>query len=259
MPLGFAPGDIVALVRDARRGDDDPPPILVTGVRASELARLLAEGGDSGLVRTNGDPGHAAAVVHVAAGAIDAAGAAGLRTATRFGVPTLAVQTAVTTERLPYVLPSDVVAAWGQSEFPMEAIAGALAAALRNEASVFAGRLPVLRLPAVKRRIFEASLSAAVLAGLRGDKSARLPVLSLLQARMLRDLDGVRGVPAPATPQETAITVGPELVAAVAVGFAGRTLVRALPWRSPVADGAVAFAGTLLLGKVGPRLRERLT
>lgn len=258
MPLGIAPGDIVALVRDARRGDEEPPPILVTGVRASELAARLSEGGDPRLIRTAGDPGHASAIVHVAGGAIDAAGEASLRTATRWGVPTLAVQTVATTERLPYVLPGDTVDAWEMPELPVDAIAKALAAALHNEASVFAAVLPVLRPPALKRRVFEASVTAAVLAGFRGDKSPRFPVLSLLQARMLRDLETVRGGAAPTTPQETASTVGPELAAAVAIGFASRELVRALPARSPLAEGAVAFAGTLLLGRLALRLRSRL-
>ena len=251
--FGIGPRDVVSLARDTQGAAAPRGPILVTGVLAEQLARQLAAGGDASLVRTQGNPAEAAAVVCVVAGAATAADEETLRAAARALVPTLAVQTATPGKRIPYVLATDVVDCEPGKGFPVEAIARSLAASLGRDGAALAGALPVLRDAVRDRRVADGVLAAGVVAAGRG--RPRLPLLALGQARMLSDVaatDGDAG--APTTPRGTAEAVALPLAAALATGLLARALVRRLPVRGRVLDSAVAAGATYGLAALFRRL-----
>lgn len=257
--FGIGPRDLVSLARDTQGAGAPKGPILVRGVLAEQLARELAAGGDASLVRTDGDPSGAAAVVCVVAGAATPADEQPLRAARRALVPVMAVQTGAPGTRIPYVLATDVVDCEPGKGFPVGAIARTLAAALGRDGAPLAGALPVLRDAVRDRRISDGVLAAGLLA--TGGGRPRLPLLALGQARLLSDIaatDGDGG--AATTPRHTADAVALPLAAAVATGLAARTLVRRLPLRNRALDAAVAAAATYALATAFRRLpRARRT
>ena len=243
--FGIGPRDVVSLARDTQAAAPRGP-ILVRGVLAEQLARELGAGGEASLVRTDGDPAHAAAVVCVVAGPATPADEQALRAAARALVPAVAVQTGAPGTRIPYVLATDVVDCVPGRGFPVRAIAGTLAAALGRDGAALAGALPVLRDAVRERRIADGVLAAGALAAGRG--GPRLPLLARGQARMLSDVAAAEGDGAAATtPRGTAEAVGVPLAAALATGLAARSLVRRLPLRNRLLDGAIAAAATYVL------------
>ena len=105
------------------------------------------------------------------------------------------------------------------------------------------------------RRVTDGVLAAGTLALGRG--GPRLPVLALAQARMLSDVAATGAGPTPETPRATAEAVAPPLVAALATGVLARALVRRLPVRNRLLDGAVAAAATYALATVFGRIARR--
>lgn len=255
MIFGIKPGDVIRLARDARLGASATPPILVTGTLAETLARGLAKDGDRSLVGTSGDPAKAAALIRVVGGTATAADEADLRVASRAGVPIVVVQTGASSISVPYVLASEIIECHPGKGFPLGEIGDALASALGRGAVVLAAGLPVVRTAVERRQVLQTALLGATTAALRSKKGPVLPIITLLQARMLRDLEVARGSKAPEEPRVLALTVGQELGASVAVGVLARSLVRALPVRSRLVDGGVALAATFALGKAASRLR----
>lgn len=253
--FGIAPRDVLSLVRHAQRADL-PGPLLVTGVLAEQLAGALAAGGDRALVATSGDPGHAVALVRVVAGVATAADEAQLRAASRALVPVVAVQTGVTTVPLPYVHPVDVVDCPRGSGFPLDDIAEALARVLGKDGMPLAAGLPVLRPAFERRRVFDAAVTAGALAALTRQRGPHLPMLALSQARMLSDLSTASGAAGPGDTRAAAEAVAPRLAASVATGIVSRALVRRLPFRGRLAEGAAAAASTFALGVVFTRIRS---
>jgi hypothetical protein len=253
-PLGIGVRDVVGLRRHQRHARDERGPLLVTGVLAEQLARELRAGGEPGRVRIAGEPSEAAAVVRVVAGPATAEDEQLLRAATRAVVPVIAVQTALTPVRLPYVLAEDVVQCAPGSGFPVEEIADRLAAALGNDGASVAAALPVLRDAVTRRSATDGALAAAALAGLRAGSGPRLPVLALAQARMLSEVAVASGAEEARDGREAARDLALPLAAAVATGLASRELVRRLPLRTRVSDAAVAAGATLALGAVFRRL-----
>jgi hypothetical protein len=234
-------------------------PILVTGVLAEQLAAQLRAGADptnaASLVRTQGDPAHAAALVCVLGGAATPADEERLRAAARALVPTVCVQTGSWDAEIPYVLATDVVDVPPGQGFPVEEIARTLAAALGSDGASIAGALPVLRDAVHSRRVADGALAAGAIALGRG--GPRMPLLALAQARMLSDVAATGGRAAPETPRATAEAVAPPLVAALATGLLARTIVRRLPVRNRLLDGAVAAAATYALATVFGRVARR--
>ncbi len=253
-PLGIGPRDVLALTRYAQRSDTVGRPLLVTGVLAEQLASALSAGGDRGVVTTSGDPARAAALVRVVAGAATPEDEAQLRAATRALVPVVAVQTGISSVRLPYVLATDVIEVPPGSGFPTDDIAEALAAALGAEGAALAARLPVLRAPVERRRALEGALAAGTLAALTRDEGPHLAALTLGQARMLSDLSAASGAPSPRDTRAAAEAVAPALAAAVATGLLARTLVRRLPVRGRVLEAAVAAGATAALAALAGRI-----
>ena len=254
-PFGLGPRDVLALARHAQAADL-PGPLLVTGILAEQLASALAAGGDRALVSTSGDPARAVALVRVVAGVATDDDEAQLRVASRALVPIVAVQTGVTTVPLPYVHPVDVVDCPAGSGFPVDEIAAALARALGKDGMPLAARLPVLRPAFERRRLFDAVVSAGALAALTRHGGSHLPMLTLAQARMLSDLSTASGAAGPGDTRAATEAVAPRLAAALATGLLSRALVRRLPVRGRLADGAAAAASTFALGVVFSRLRS---
>jgi uncharacterized protein (DUF697 family) len=234
-------------------------PILVTGVLAEQLAAQLRAGADptnaASLVRTQGDPAHAAALVCVLGGAATPADEERLRAAARALVPAVCVQTGSWDAEIPYVLATDVVDVPPGQGFPVEEIARTLAAALGSDGASIAGPLPVLRDAVHSRRVADGALAAGAIALGRG--GPRMPLLALAQARLLSDVAATGGRAAPDTPRATAEAVAPPLVAALATGLLARTIVRRLPVRNRLLDGAVAAAATYALATVFGRVARR--
>jgi hypothetical protein len=254
-PLGIGPREVLSLARHA--GDVAPKgPILVVGVLAEQLARELAAGGNPALVRTRGNPADAAALVCVLAGAATAADEDALRAATRALVPVVAIQTGPAPVRIPYVLATDVVECEPGKGFPVAKIADTLAAALGRDGAGLAGELPVLRAAVERRRAADGALAAGALA-LATDPSPRLPALALAQTRMLSEMDAAAGRSAPHEARDKAQAVAAPLVAALATGLVARTLVRRLPVRNRLLDGAVAAGVTYGLATAFRLVRGR--
>jgi hypothetical protein len=258
MPLGLGVGDIVRFVREAREGGPWAGPLLVIGPLAEQLARSLAAGGDPAAVRTSGRPPRASAVVCVLAGAPRDNELDLLRAATRAAVPAVGVQTGDSGTRIPYVPAGDIVDCRPGQGFPVDEIARAVARVLGRDAAGLAARLPILR-PAVQRHLVSASaIRAAVIAAAPWVHEAHLPVLVLLQARLLRDVAAAGGHPAPQTPQQVGLMLGPELGGALATGIAGKGLSRTVPWAGAVGRAAIASVGTAFLGTVAATQGDRL-
>ena len=255
-PSGIGPRDALALARHAQSAALPKGPLLVTGVLAEALARELRSGGDASLVRTDGDPAGAAALVRVVAGAATPEDERVLRAATRALVPTVVVQTGEPSARIPYVLATDVVECEPGRGFPVDEIVHALAAALGRDGAALAAALPVLRDAVQSRRIEDGAVTAGALA-VAGGGTQRLPVLALAQARMLSDVATAGGAARPEAPRAVAEAVGPPLVAALGAGLAARTLVRRLPVRNRLLESAVAAAVTYALATAFRRFGRR--
>ena len=253
--LGISPRTMLALVREARAGESFVAPLLVVGPLAAHLARSLAEGGDPSLVRTVGAPASASAFVCILGGAPKPEQLTMLRSATRAGVPTVAVQTGNVDAEVPYVLPGDIVLCRPGEGFPVDEIATALARGLGRDAAALAGRLPVLRAAAERDLALRAAGAAAGLPALARSAGARLPLLVPLQVRLLRDLRLAHGGRPPSSTQEQGLTLGQELGASLAAGLAARTLVRRVPLRNRIVEGLVAGGVTYSLAAAARRLR----
>ena len=253
---GLSPGAVLRLAREAREGDRPAGPLLVVGPLAAQLAKGLAEGGNAALVRTAGDASSAGALVCVLGGVPTPGQNAQLRAATRAGVPTIGVQTGDPSARIPYVLPTDIVVCRPGQGFPVSEIADAIVAALGRDVAPLAARLPVLRSAAQRRLTTRAAGIAAGLVAVPRGTDEHLPVLVLLQTRLLRDLAIASGRAAPSTQQEVAAAVGPELGASLAVGLGARSFVRRLPARNRLVDAAVAAGATFALATAATRLRS---
>jgi hypothetical protein len=253
-PLPLGPREVVSLARYQRRDRSHPGPLLVSGVLAEQLARELRAGGDPGVVRTDGEPAEASAVVRVLAGPATAEDERVLRLAVRALVPVVAVQTADVPVRVPYVLAEDVVECPPGSGFPVPAIADRLAAGLGERGAALAASLPVVREAVERRLALESAVSAGAVAALQAAEGPRLPVLALTQARLLTDIEAAEGKTAGGDGAAAAQALALPLGAALATGYAARTLVRRLPWRSRLLDGLVAAGGSLALAAAFRRL-----
>jgi hypothetical protein len=249
MPLGLKPGQVLAVVREARATETRTERVAIAGPGASELARSLAEGGDAGAVVV-GDAVGAAVAIRIVEGGPSAAETAALRAATRAGTPLVVVRRG--TEPIPYVLPNDIVEA--PDEIPVDGVAAAVARVAPDAAPVLAARLPALR-PAAQRRVIDrAAWGNALVAASTRDTGPQLPLLAMVQSRMLLLLAASRGERLPSDPKALAAAAGPPIAASLALGLAARELVRRLPAGGRLARGTVAFAGTRLLGEARLRL-----
>lgn len=247
MPLGIGPKDLFGLVREAQSGPGYVAPVLVRGPRAAELAAALTADGDARLVTTAGDGTAASAVVVLLESQPVTGEVELLRRATRSGRPVIAVRLRPFPEQVGYVLAEDVLDVAADGSLPVDEVAAALVRDLPDRGAALAARLPVVRDAAIERQSLESAVTAGTLAAFSGAGKAVLPVLALAQTRTLMRLDASAGAQASSDPAVAAQVTGQSLGAALAVGLACRSLVRRLPVRGRLVEGAVAAAGTYAL------------
>jgi molybdopterin-guanine dinucleotide biosynthesis protein A len=245
---GLDPRELVGMLRDARSKAESTRPLVVDGVLARELARILSAGGDPAAVQVAGDPRRAAAYVVVLAGAAGEAQVERLRKATRAFVPVIAVQTSPTaTTDVAYVPATEVLVCAPGQGFPLAAIADTLARLLDHDAVPLAAKLPALRPAVVARLVEHGSLRAGLAALLAARRRELFPLLVLQQLRLALDVAAASG-------QRLGRERAPELAAVVAAGFATRTAVRRLGLHGSALVGALSGYGlTRAIGELARR------
>jgi hypothetical protein len=216
--LGIA--QFARLLRDARLDAALARPLVVDGVLARELGKILGAGGDPTTVQVGGDSRRAAVYVVVLAGAAAPEQVEQLRRAARALVPVMAVQTSPADDSLvPNVPATEIVVCPPGQGFPLREIADTIARLLAHEAVPLAARLPALR-PVVEARLAADASRRVVLLGLLAARSRPLfPLMTLEQLRLELDLALIRG-------RELDRERAPELGAVFGVGLGVRTLVR---------------------------------
>ena len=231
---------------------------------AAELAPVLRQqffrgGADPAAVRL-GHPEGADVYVHVLAGLPTEDDELVLRRAHRGRVPIVAVVAGASAGDavIPYVLATDIVHA-GES-FPLEAIARTIAARLGERGAPLAARVPLLRQAVCEQLVESLARKNGLLAAAVWARGSDLPVLTLNELRLVLRLAQAYG-------EDSGTERLPELLVTLGAAFGLRTAARDLLERVPVAawavKGAVAYAGTLVLGQaarrrfeLGPRLRQ---
>ena len=128
-------------------------------------------------------------------------------------------------------------------------LAEALARGLADGGVALGARLPVVREAVVRRRSYEAAVTAGTLAAFSGAGRPLLPVLALAQARTMRRLGEASGAATSSDPAAAVQSTAKNLGAALAVGLTCRTIARRLPGRSRLVEGALAAAGTYALAR----------
>jgi uncharacterized protein (DUF697 family) len=245
----LGPLALVSLVREVRRGTGDRRPLAVAGAREllPILSRQLREGGDASAV-VEGQVESAAVVVWVGPPNEDE-----LRAAARAGVPIVAV---TDDERVPYVLPTDLIRVPPGQGFPIEEIAAAVARQLGEDGTALAARLPVLRGAVCDALIASFSKQNAVVAAAVFIPGVDMPVLTLNQARLVLRIALAYG-------QEIDKERAVELLGVLGGGYALRAVARELLDLVPVAGwavkGAVAYAGTKAIGEAAVRYFDART
>jgi hypothetical protein len=245
---GVSIGELVGVLREARRASSSTRPLVVDGVLARELARILGAGGDPAAVQVGSDPRQAAVYVLVLAGPAGPEQAELLRRAARALVPVIAVQTSpVADVSVPYVPASEVLVCPPGQGFPLPEIARTIARLLGHEAVPLAARLPALR-PAVSARLVDDAALRVALTGLLAARKKQLfPLMALQQLRLALDLAAVGG-------RELDKERAPELAAVLGAGLGVRTVVRRLGLRgSSLAAAATGYAATRALGEAARR------
>lgn len=257
IPFGLGLRNVVALARNARAESSPGGTIAVSGPGADAVAAALNAGGEPGCVIVRSDPAGVAAVVRVLDREPGADDCEVLRAGARAGIPLVALTRGDASAAVPYVLATDVVEWPPDAPLPLGELARVLTRGLQGDAARVAARIPILREHAVRRQTCEAAGSAAALGLLRSRQGPLAPVLTLLQARMLRRVATARGEAAPIDAQRLATVVVGDLAAAIATGLVARTLVRALPFRNRLVDAGVAYGGTAALAALSGRVRGR--
>jgi hypothetical protein len=257
-----------ALAEEARRlvstvateGDAEAVgPIGVSGVLAEQLAKELSAGADAGAIVVGGPElaGRAEVLVRIVAGEPTPEDDAFVRAADRRDVPVVVVQLWPQADWTPpFVLSPFVVECRAGEGFPVSEIAARIGDA--SEASaVLAARIPVIA-DSIRARLVKKSVIRAAALGFAGSRyGASRPLLTLEQIRLLSQLRTVSGTP-PAADDVRARGVGAAAVAGAGVVFraAARSLRNVLP--EPIANTAVAAAGTWALAKAFDALEDRL-
>ena len=238
-------------MKELRIAAEDTRPLVISGPLAAQLEKELSRGAAPGAVRVDGRPEDAAVLVRVLAGAPTPEDEKVLRAAERADVPVVVVQTGTEFFDVPYVLATEVVMCSPGSGFPVEEIAGAIAARIGESGTGLAARLPVAP-RAVERRA-----DREVLAPERDRRGRDL--------HPGRRLPGADAEPDPARPPAGGSAHGveidqdrwPEVLATIGAALGFRTVARQLLGAVPVAGwlvkGTVAYAGTRAVGEAAHR------
>jgi uncharacterized protein (DUF697 family) len=244
MPFPLKLGAVYGVVKEFRSTIDGP--LLVAGALAEELARALRAGGDASAVRTGGTPEDVEALLYVIGDDVTEEDERVLKLAHRARVPVIVIAAGRHAPlRIPFVLATDVVRAEPGHGFPVDEIAGAIAAKLGENATSLARRLPVLRSAVCAWLIESFARKNGLIGAAVFVPGVDLPVLTLHQVRMVLRICSAYGL-------EVDAQRAPELLATVGAGLGFRALARELldfvPVLGWVVKGAVAYAGTRALG-----------
>ena len=237
----------------------DPPPVVVTGVLAEQLAKELGAGAAPGAVIVGGAqlPAELSVLVHVIAGDPSEADDELVRQAALRHADTVLVELWPQEEwTRPFVLSPLVVECRAGQGFPVRQIAGRISEAV-PDGQTLASRIPVLS-DAVRRGLVTQAVSRSAIIGLVGSRlGVSRPLLTLEQVRLATHLHTLS---TRAAPQEQRPVLAGEAAIALAAGFAFRELARrartALP--APVVHASVAAGGTWALAKTLEALEARL-
>jgi hypothetical protein len=234
-------------------------PIAVSGMLAEQLAKELSAGAEPGAVIVGGAElaGRAEVLVRIVAGDPTADDEALVRTADAKGVPVVVVQLWPQADwTAPFVLTPFVVECRAGHGFPVSEIADRIVEATESGA-VLASRAPVLA-AATRAGLVTSAVIRSALIGLAGSRfGASRPLLSLEQIRLLSGLRSVSAASA-AADELPARAGGAAAVLGAGLAFRGvaRSLRAVLP--APVANAAVAAAGTWVLAKAYQAAETRL-
>ena len=250
MALPVPAGALRKLLSDIRSSGAGEHVLAVGG--ASEHAPLLRQqlrrgGAELAAVRL-GDPEGADAYLHVLAGEIRDEDHLMVRRARRARVPVIAVAVGFAAQTtIPYVLATDVVWVSAGEAFPLETIAGAIAARLGEHGAPLAARVPLLRGAVSDQLVASFARKNGVLAAAVWIPGADLPFLALNELRLVLRLAQAHGAAGDVRDRL------PELAATFAAGFGLRALARELldfvPGAGWALKGAVAYGGTHALGE----------
>ena len=259
---------LTALVYEVRsvvstvRGELSPAsvgPVVVSGMLAEQLAKELAAGAEPGVVVAHEGTATplAEVLVRIIAGEPSDADAAFVRDAERRETPVVLVQLWPQADWTPtFVLSPFVVECRTGEGFPLREIADRIVEASEH-GPLLAARIPALK-EATSDGLVRGSVTRAAILAVAGTgkKGAARPLITLEQLRMLARL---RATTTGSRPDEMPVIAGGAALA-LAAGFAFRGVARraqeVLP--APIANAAVAAAGTWALAKVLQTLEARL-
>jgi len=235
----------------------DTGSVVVSGMLAEQLARELGAGAELGAVVVGDAASVAGApvVVRVIAGDPSDEDDALVRAADRAGVPTILVQLWPQADwRAPFVRSPFVVECKTGEGFPVREIAAQIAIAV-EEAPALASRVPAIQEVVDTGVVRGGIVHSAFLALVSGRTAAARPLLALEQVRMLSQLRMLAGTETrPEGLPVVAGTAGATLAASYAFRELARRSRRFVP--DPVANTAVAIAGTWALSAIARRLLE---
>lgn len=233
-------------------------PVVVSGMLAEQLARELGADADPGAVIVGGgSPTTGAEVlVHVIAGEPAGGDDLFVRTADRNGIPVVIVQLWPQADWTPpFVLSPFVVECRAGEGFPLREIADRIVESSRH-GPLLASRIPVLCDAVAHSVVRQAVVRSAVLGVVGARKGAARPLIALEQVRMLARLRAA--ATGSAASDEMPVIVGGAALA-LASGYAFRGVARVarqvLP--QPIANAAIAAAGTWALARALQQLQAR--
>jgi hypothetical protein len=250
------------VVRTARHelAPENVGPVVVSGMLAEQLERELGAGAAAGAVFTaDGAPVPTAAevLVHVLAGEPSEADESIIRAADLSRTPVVVVQLWPQADWTPpYVLSPFVVECRAGEGFPLREIADRVVEASEH-GPLLASRVPELK-DAVSHGVMRQAILRSALFGFAGtSKGAARPLIVLEQVRMLARLRAATTGSA-GSDEMPFVAGGAALVLAAGFAFRGvaRSVRQTLP--APIANGAVAAAGTWALAKTMQALEARI-
>jgi hypothetical protein len=223
LPVGV--GALRALVKEISVSGEEGKPLVVGGVRglAEVLRRDLGRDAKPGGVRATDEPNGAAIYVHVLGGDPTDDDRAALKRARRARVPIVAVVTGPRSDvSIPSVLATDAIQVEPGEGFPLDAIAGLIAARLGEEAAPLAGRVPLLRGAVCERLVASFARRNGIIGAAVFLPGLDLPVLTLNEIRLVLRLEQAHGLEI--DPRERL----PEIVATLGAGVGLRAIAREL-------------------------------
>jgi uncharacterized protein (DUF697 family) len=196
-------------------------------------------------------------LVHVFAAAPGEEDERVLRAASRARVPIVCVLAGPElSDRIPYVLATDVVRVPTGTGFPVDEIARAIARKLDEDATSMVARLPVLRRPLAEHLTERFARRAAIVGVAVFVPGADLPVITLLQLRLALRIGAAYG-------EELEAERVPEVLAVIGTGLVLRGVARQALGAFPVAGwlvkGGIAYAGTRAIGEAAIRYFDSRT